>query len=232
MAPNRRQRSRSTSSPARSRRRSSPWSGRPCCRHGRSSIRGSSNGSWRRSSAAGSASATSPGSPSRASYLMREIGTDSVVVIGGEDGRPRAFLNVCRHRGARLDRGAPRDAYGAGSSAPTTAGPTGSTASCKATPAHGGGRGLRHLVLGPDAGAGRDRRGPGPRRPQRRGAGRRDPRRRARRLPRALRVGALRRAGERRPTRWRRTGRRSPRTTASAFTAPASTRSSTGSATT
>ena len=33
---------------------------------------------------------------------MREIGTDSVVVMGGEDGRPRAFLNVCRHRGARL----------------------------------------------------------------------------------------------------------------------------------
>jgi Rieske 2Fe-2S family protein len=36
------------------------------------------------------------------SYLMREIGTDSVVVMGAEDGRPRAFLNVCRHRGARL----------------------------------------------------------------------------------------------------------------------------------
>ena len=35
-------------------------------------------------------------------YLMREIGTDSVVVIGGEDGQPRAFLNVCRHRGARI----------------------------------------------------------------------------------------------------------------------------------
>ena len=33
---------------------------------------------------------------------MREIGRDSVVVIGGEDGRPRAFHNVCRHRGARL----------------------------------------------------------------------------------------------------------------------------------
>ncbi len=33
---------------------------------------------------------------------MRELGTDSVVVIGGEDGRPRAFLNVCRHRGARI----------------------------------------------------------------------------------------------------------------------------------
>ena len=36
------------------------------------------------------------------SYLMRELGRDSVVVMGGPDGRPRAFLNVCRHRGARL----------------------------------------------------------------------------------------------------------------------------------
>jgi len=35
-------------------------------------------------------------------YLMREIGADSVFVVGGEDGVPRAFLNVCRHRGARL----------------------------------------------------------------------------------------------------------------------------------
>ena len=33
---------------------------------------------------------------------MREIGRDSVVVIGGEDNRPRAFHNVCRPRGARL----------------------------------------------------------------------------------------------------------------------------------
>jgi Rieske 2Fe-2S family protein len=33
---------------------------------------------------------------------MREIGTDSVVVMAAEDGRPRAFLNVCRHRGSRL----------------------------------------------------------------------------------------------------------------------------------
>ncbi len=35
-------------------------------------------------------------------FVVREIGTDSVVVIGGEDGAPRAFLNVCRHRGARI----------------------------------------------------------------------------------------------------------------------------------
>src|SRR5919197_5001646 len=35
-------------------------------------------------------------------WAMREVGADSVFVIGGEDGRPRAFFNVCRHRGARI----------------------------------------------------------------------------------------------------------------------------------
>ena len=35
-------------------------------------------------------------------YVAREIGSRSFVVIGGEDGTPRAFHNVCRHRGARL----------------------------------------------------------------------------------------------------------------------------------
>ncbi len=34
-------------------------------------------------------------------FVTRELGSDSVVVIGSEDG-PRAFLNVCRHRGARI----------------------------------------------------------------------------------------------------------------------------------
>jgi len=36
------------------------------------------------------------------SYVMRELGGRSVVVMGGADDRPHAFLNVCRHRGARL----------------------------------------------------------------------------------------------------------------------------------
>jgi phenylpropionate dioxygenase-like ring-hydroxylating dioxygenase large terminal subunit len=40
------------------------------------------------------------GEPGR--FVTRELGPDSVLVIAGEDGRPRAFLNVCRHRGARI----------------------------------------------------------------------------------------------------------------------------------
>jgi Rieske 2Fe-2S family protein len=35
-------------------------------------------------------------------FVTRELGPDSVLIVAGEDGRPRAFLNVCRHRGARV----------------------------------------------------------------------------------------------------------------------------------
>lgn len=35
-------------------------------------------------------------------YFVRQVGSASVVVVGGEDGRPAAFHNVCRHRGTRL----------------------------------------------------------------------------------------------------------------------------------
>jgi glycine betaine catabolism A len=35
-------------------------------------------------------------------WVMRELGDQSFFVIGRKDGRPRAFHNVCRHRGARI----------------------------------------------------------------------------------------------------------------------------------
>lgn len=35
-------------------------------------------------------------------YVARELGGRSFVVVAGEDGTPRAFHNVCRHRAARL----------------------------------------------------------------------------------------------------------------------------------
>ena len=38
----------------------------------------------------------------RGAFLTRELGAESVLVVAGEDGAPRAFHNVCRHRGARL----------------------------------------------------------------------------------------------------------------------------------
>ena len=97
---------------------------------------------------------------------------------------------------------------------------------------HGRGRGLRLLLLGPDPGAARGRRRPGPDRPLRRGAGRRRARRRAARPPRALPAGGARPRPRRSTTRSTRTGRGSPRTTTSACTARASTPSSTRSATT
>jgi Rieske 2Fe-2S family protein len=35
-------------------------------------------------------------------FVMVELGAASVLVIGDREGAPRAFLNTCRHRGARL----------------------------------------------------------------------------------------------------------------------------------
>jgi phenylpropionate dioxygenase-like ring-hydroxylating dioxygenase large terminal subunit len=35
-------------------------------------------------------------------FLMVQLGSASVVLVADEDGLPRAFLNTCRHRGARL----------------------------------------------------------------------------------------------------------------------------------
>jgi Rieske 2Fe-2S family protein len=38
----------------------------------------------------------------RGRFVTVEVGDDSVIVVGDDDGIPRAFLNTCRHRGARL----------------------------------------------------------------------------------------------------------------------------------
>ncbi len=35
-------------------------------------------------------------------FISREVGDSAFIVMGSEDGTPRAFHNVCRHRGARL----------------------------------------------------------------------------------------------------------------------------------
>ena len=38
----------------------------------------------------------------RGDYVMVELGRESIFVVADDDGVPRAFLNTCRHRGARL----------------------------------------------------------------------------------------------------------------------------------
>src|SRR6478609_8805689 len=38
----------------------------------------------------------------RGQYVRVDVGGESVLVVGDDDGLPRAFLNTCRHRGARL----------------------------------------------------------------------------------------------------------------------------------
>jgi Rieske 2Fe-2S family protein len=38
----------------------------------------------------------------RGRYLMLDVAGESVLVVADDDGLPRAFLNTCRHRGARL----------------------------------------------------------------------------------------------------------------------------------
>ena len=35
-------------------------------------------------------------------FVTKQVGTENVIVVRGRDGALRAFLNVCRHRGARL----------------------------------------------------------------------------------------------------------------------------------
>jgi glycine betaine catabolism A len=39
---------------------------------------------------------------SRGAFVTFECGGEGFFVVGGDDGRPRGFFNVCRHRGSRL----------------------------------------------------------------------------------------------------------------------------------
>lgn len=49
--------------------------------------------------------ALSPDLPLPGSYLARELAGTSVLLVRTEDGEARAFVNACRHRGARLAEG-------------------------------------------------------------------------------------------------------------------------------
>ena len=126
-------------------------------------------GARARSSAAGSASATSRRSTSRAAYLMREIGPDSVVVIGG-GGRPPARLPQRLPPPRRPDRRGRRGQRPAPAPLPVPRLVLRPRRRAARRPAHGRGRGLRPLLLRPAPGAARDRRRPGAGRPLRRRA--------------------------------------------------------------
>ncbi len=40
--------------------------------------------------------------PNAGDFFTREIGTESILFVRGDDGRVRGFYNVCRHRGTRI----------------------------------------------------------------------------------------------------------------------------------
>ena len=77
--------------------------------------------------------------PSTGYYFLRRVGAARVIVVRGEEGRIHAFHDSCRHRGTTLVAGGLRGALPVASSAPITAGRTGSTeGSCSAPHGHGG----------------------------------------------------------------------------------------------
>src|SRR4051812_19460608 len=91
----------------------------------------------------------------RGQYVCVEFGGESVLVVGDDDGLPRAFLNICRHRGARLvDDAAGRLRGGRALGPPRapprpvpTLVPTGPRCGAHAA-ARGGAGGRRPLLLG------------------------------------------------------------------------------------
>ena len=166
-------------------------SGRRCCRRPRSPTRRCSSGSWSRSSAAGSCAGHVTAVDAPGKFVVRELGTDSVV-DDRRRGRPPARLPQRLPPPRRADR---RGDRGPGAQAPALSLPRlvlRARRRAAGGPAHGRGRGLRLLLLGADRRAARGRRRPGADRPLRRGARGRRPRRRAARPPRALPAGRAR----------------------------------------
>ena len=92
------------------------------------------------------------------SYLMREVGDDSVVVIGGERRPPARLPQRLPAPRRAADRATPRAASAGGFSCPYHALVVRLRRRAQGDSSHGRGRGLRHLLLGPDPGSGRDRR--------------------------------------------------------------------------
>src|SRR5919198_390741 len=145
----------------------------------------------------------------RGDFVMAEIGRESVFVVADDDGEQHAFLNTCRHRGARIVENAegrmariqcPYHAWSYGFDGSLRSAPPLLKGSCSSTSAA----------------------------PRRRRRSRSATSRCASRPTASATCAAP--GGS--STTSRRTGRPSPRTTASACTARACTRSSTGSATT
>ena len=163
----------------------------------------------------------------RGDYLMVELGRESVFVVADDDGVPHAFLNTCRHRGARIVQDARGPPPARAVPVPRLVLRLRRLAAQRA--AHRRDRGLRPALLRAARRARGRRRGRRHDRPVGHGAGARRARRRH-----GARAGALpaRRPAPRAADRLRAstpTGRRSPRTTASACTARASIPSSTSS---
>ena len=66
----------------------------------------------------GSARCAAPTSPSPGAFQKVQVGRESVLVVRGRDGLLRAFLNVCRHRGAAAVHRDPRARCDATSAVP------------------------------------------------------------------------------------------------------------------
>src|SRR5262245_49771163 len=50
--------------------------------------------------------------PEPGDFFLQPVGDESLLIVRGQDGTPRAFYNVCRHRGSQLCTEAAGHLYG------------------------------------------------------------------------------------------------------------------------